>query len=276
MVSNWQGVAFNQDPDSDNQIHGDDLAQRYGFEGGLVPGVTISAYLAHPAVEAWGLEFLSRGRLHVTVTSPLYDGEEFTVVIDEQTPDSYRATLLRAGGTATDGTVSANAQASLIQAPPAAPQRRGDPIVEDGFRGPDSSDAVWRTLQNSGCHAQRFRWRPEHMMGTYLLDRDLLPDLHRGADARANTAYVLWISNWIAATNVSMNPWVHLQTTSQNFAPIPADTRIVAEMAVTDVFERRGHGFFDACVNLFAEDDDRCLTSIDLRAIHRLRGADSP
>jgi hypothetical protein len=44
-------------------------------------------------------------------------------------------------------------------------------------------------------------------------------------------------------------------------------------MTVTDLFEKKGHEFFDAEVALFDEDDDRCLTSIRLRAIYRLRGA---
>jgi hypothetical protein len=39
-------------------IHGDKIAKAYGFNGGLVPGVTVSAYLCHPAVESWGAECL--------------------------------------------------------------------------------------------------------------------------------------------------------------------------------------------------------------------------
>ena len=50
----WSGVALNTAPDSQNQIHSDELAKEYGFEGGLVPGVTISAYLVHPMIDKWG------------------------------------------------------------------------------------------------------------------------------------------------------------------------------------------------------------------------------
>ena len=53
LPASYQGVAFNEVPESESQIHGDDVAARFGFEGGLVPGVTVSAYLAHPAVMAW-------------------------------------------------------------------------------------------------------------------------------------------------------------------------------------------------------------------------------
>ncbi|MDX1734791.1 MAG: hypothetical protein R3228_10495, partial [Halioglobus sp.] len=77
------------------------------------------------------------------------------------------------------------------------------------------------------------------------------------------------------ASNVTMNPWVHLETRSQNFRPLPHDMHIVAEMRVTDLFEKRGHEFFDAEVNLFDEADDACLTAIELRAIYRLRPANT-
>ena len=55
-MNRWSGVALNTAPDSQNQIHSDELAQEYGFEGGLVPGVTISAYPVHPMIDEWGLD----------------------------------------------------------------------------------------------------------------------------------------------------------------------------------------------------------------------------
>ena len=52
MIQGYESIAFNTAPDSENQIHSDDMAQRFGFQGGLVPGVAVSAYLIQPAVEA--------------------------------------------------------------------------------------------------------------------------------------------------------------------------------------------------------------------------------
>ena len=34
----WSARALNTAPDSENQIHGDDMAREFGFRGGLVPG----------------------------------------------------------------------------------------------------------------------------------------------------------------------------------------------------------------------------------------------
>jgi hypothetical protein len=43
-------------------------------------------------------------------------------------------------------------------------------------------------------------------------------------------------------------------------------------MEITDLFNKQGHEFVDARVNLFDLSDDKCLCSIDLRAIYKLRG----
>ena len=50
IMNIWSATALNTAPDSENRIHGDELAKEYGFQGGLVPGVTISAYLVHPLI----------------------------------------------------------------------------------------------------------------------------------------------------------------------------------------------------------------------------------
>ena len=56
----WSAKALNTAPNSENQIHGDDMAQEFGFKGGLVPGVTVSAYLLHPIIESWIFWFLGK------------------------------------------------------------------------------------------------------------------------------------------------------------------------------------------------------------------------
>ena len=40
-------VAYNTARDSENKIHDNTVARRFGFSGGLVPGVDVYAYMAH-------------------------------------------------------------------------------------------------------------------------------------------------------------------------------------------------------------------------------------
>ena len=50
----YQVEAYNTSKESDNKIHDDATAKKFGFAGGLVPGVDVYAYLTHPAAARWG------------------------------------------------------------------------------------------------------------------------------------------------------------------------------------------------------------------------------
>ena len=67
--------AFNQAAASENKIHDDAVAQRFGFKGALVPGVTVFAYMAHQPVARWGRAWLEGGAAECRFRKPVYDGE---------------------------------------------------------------------------------------------------------------------------------------------------------------------------------------------------------
>ena len=268
MIKGWTGAALNTAPDSQNEIHGDEIAQQFGFKGGLVPGVTISAYLIQPAIEAWGLEWLQHGHAHVRVASPLYDGETFSVDVNCGGNREYQAELIRP-----DGTICATADVILPTHLPAAPVRRGDAIADKHHVGAEASPERFAELQRQGCLAYRYRWGSDHRMSAYIEDASAMPGLLRtDGGGYANMSFLLGISNWVFASNAHMNPWVHLETTSQNYRAVADGTVVIAEMSVEDYFEKKGHQFADVLVNLFDEANDEALCSIQLRAIYKLRG----
>src|SRR5262245_27544487 len=67
--------AYNTSKQSENKIHDDTVAQRFGFSGGLVPGVDVMAYMMHLPIARWGRAFLERGQIEARFKSPVYDGE---------------------------------------------------------------------------------------------------------------------------------------------------------------------------------------------------------
>lgn len=83
----------------------------------------------------------------------------------------------------------------------------------------------------------------------------------------ANPAFIFGMSNWVLATNAHMNPRVLVQTRSQNFAPIADGTKVLGEMAILDLFEKKGHEFVDAEFNLFDADRGTGLSAVHVRAI---------
>lgn len=74
-------VAFNTASSSENKIHSDDVAQLYGFKGGLVPGVDVYAYMCRAMLNQYGRSFLRDGRAEVRFASPVYDGETVQVSV---------------------------------------------------------------------------------------------------------------------------------------------------------------------------------------------------
>ena len=85
MSMTYRVKAFNLSHASENRIHDDATAQRFGFTGGLVPGVEVFAYCCHPAVERWGRDFLRRGEISAGFQKPVYDGRIATITA---TPDA--------------------------------------------------------------------------------------------------------------------------------------------------------------------------------------------
>ena len=90
--------------------------------------------------------------------------------------------------------------------------------------------------------------------------------------AYANPAYMLGITNWALAGNVKISPWLHLQTDSQNYAPIPPGSELVAEVAIRDLFEKKGHEFVDLDVAVYFEATRSAVMRARLRAIYKMRG----
>ena len=266
-LKNWQATAFNTAPDSPNRIHSDEMAQAYGFKGGLVPGVTISSYLMHPAVVAWGEDWLTRGFAHVVVSKPLYDEYDFEVQLSEATDTSYQAVLVDQ-----EGTHCATAFMRLTDDMPAPPVRRGDALLDpDADIEPVSRDVLARLRDNGMC-AMPMRWSAEHTTASYLRDPAQMAPIHQFANqGLANGAFLLGTTNWVLSSNTYMNPWVHVQTDSQYFSPVADGDELIVECAVKDLFEKKGHEFVDAQVDVYRKADDVAVMSAVLRAIYKLR-----
>src|ERR1044071_4041743 len=75
----YQVRARNTAVESENKMHDDRVAAQFGFRGGLVPGVTVYAYMTVPIVARFGSAWLERGAMQVKFHQPFYDGDPVTV-----------------------------------------------------------------------------------------------------------------------------------------------------------------------------------------------------
>ena len=82
-LETYRVEAYNTAKLSENKMHDDTVAKRFGFSGGLVPGVDVMAYMMHLPVAKWGRAFLERGLIEARFVKPVYDGEIADVTATE-------------------------------------------------------------------------------------------------------------------------------------------------------------------------------------------------
>src|SRR5579885_2613473 len=126
QLAPYRVVAFNTAHASENKIHDDATARRFGFSGGLVPGVDVYGYMTHMPVEHWGRSWLERGTADCRLYKPVYHGDE-AVVTATGASGSLEITLESRGARCATGIAGLP---SVAPSPPdvaafrAVPQRR--------------------------------------------------------------------------------------------------------------------------------------------------------
>ena len=246
--------ARNLAPDSDNKIHDDSVAQQFGFSGALVPGVDVFAYASHPFVAAWGLDFLSGGRLQTRFRRPVYDGDVVTV-----------------GCAAVDGPYE------LTVAGPDDTEAR---CVGRAWRAHSEQIDVSR-FQSMPLPSERLPAEPGAIVAGPLGSVDEPIDLDRHAaylsgideelplfEKVAHPGALLRIVNELLMRNVALGPWIHTSSDCRFLAPAQLPGTLHADGVVTEVFERNGHHYvrYDALVRC----DETPVAFVDHTAIYRL------
>lgn len=267
----WRGTAFNQATESENRIHADDVARRYGFRGGLVPGVTVYAYLVQPAVSAWGLDWLSGGHASAVFRTPLYDGAGFQVTVKPEN-DRFDARLESDGASCAEGDAGLGPRAG--ERALEAPTLRGDRRIPRAEERPPARRDVLEGLRESGLGAFRTTWGASGEHARYLRELDAVPELLRphsdGGGGYAHPMYTLGLANTALSANVALGPWIHVQSDVQHFAAIPLGSELVVEASIEDLRERGGHQFVDLDVGVFLAPGQPALRARH-RAIYVLR-----
>ena len=119
--------ARNTSATSANTIHDDAQARRYGYAGGLVPGVTLYAYLTQVAIGFYGPAWLERGTADFAARRPVYDGEaivcEGTVIAGTGATPGLDLRVVRDGVACAGGTfgLAEETEAATLAPVPAGP-----------------------------------------------------------------------------------------------------------------------------------------------------------
>jgi hypothetical protein len=235
--------AFNTAKQSQNKIHDDQVAQRFGFKGGLVPGVEVYAYMTHLPVALWGRAWLERGTACCRLSKPVYDGDAVAVSAT-RSADGLDLQLKA------HGEICATGRALLPLGTQTVPAAFGTaPVPSDP--PPERPPAEPATLPVGHWFAiHPFRVGSEEAQ-QYLDDVGETLPLY-GEEGLVHPGTLLHVGNWALRHNVELGPWMHVGSRIQHFTAAHIGDELSAKALVTENYEHKGHLFVVLDVLVYA------------------------
>jgi acyl dehydratase len=253
--------AFNLSAASENKIHDDAVAKKFGFQGGLVPGVEVYAYMTNLPVRQFGAEWLSSGSLYCRFQKPVYDGKAAVASSQPEVDGSITLKVESEGvlcgsgsaeighGHAAPGvqTYAVAALPNYDTRPAAAPET----LIEGQIMG------TFEQVMNADD------------LGQYLIDVRENLDLY-AMEKIVHPGWLLRLGNRALSMNVKLGPWIHVGSKVTNFAPAHYGDTVQSRATVSRTYEHKGHRFVELDVLLVAN-GKTAVAQIDHTAIYRPR-----
>jgi acyl dehydratase len=225
--------AYNTSKQSENKIHDDTVARRYGFSGGLVPGVDVMAYMMHLPIATWGRAFLQRGLIEARFVKPVYDGETAEVT-GAESDGGLTIEVQSRGQLCATGSASLPASAPHVAL---ADYASVAPVAERTPVGPSSYeiDKWLGTIPRD--------WAGEAAK-QYLADiRETDPLYAR--EGLGHPGLLQRVMNKVLVDNAILGPWIHVGSRMQLLSAARCGDELTARAKVTGNYEKKGHRFVE-------------------------------
>ena len=258
-IAVYEVNAFNTATASENKIHDDAMARRFGFRGGLVPGVEVFAYMAHMPVARWGRSWLERGQAECRFLKPVYDGAVARVTATED-GDVLELSVISGQLQCATGRAfipTDRQPAPAIDALPAATPPAERPAASE------TSLAAGRALGMTPVTIDGA------MLGRYLDDIRETEPIYR-TEGLVHPGQILRLANQALVQNVVLGPWIHVGSKLRNYAAGRVGQQLALRSRITSNAVSKGHAIveFDAIV---VADGERSIAEITHVAIWRPR-----
>jgi len=232
-VEPYRVQAYNTAKQSENKMHDDTVAKRFGFSGGLVPGVDVMAYMMHQPVAKWGRAFLERGLIDARFVKPVYDGETAELTADESN-GVLAIEVHSRGQLCAAGTAALPASAPTFSL---GDYREVAAVVE---RKPVSA-ASYELGKWLGTTPRD--WAGEAAEG-YLADIRETDPIY-AEQGFGHPGLLQRVMNRVLVDNAILGPWIHVGSRMQLLSAAKVGDVITARAKVIGNYDKKGHRFVE-------------------------------
>lgn len=251
--------AFNSAKASENKIHDDATAQRFGFKGGLVGGVHVYAYMSHLPVQRWGRAWLESGTAEARFAKPVYEGDIAEITATE-TPDGLDLQVH------SEGVLCATGRAGM--ATPAQPT----PALSD-YQAvpprPDRQPASETTLRVNDWLGMTPLPITEAFLAEELKNIRETDQIY-AEQGLVHPGMLLRCCNWVLTHNVILPAWMHMGSTVRNLDLARVGDTLTTRARVTKNYEHKGHKWVEIDALVVANETRPVMQAMHI-AIYRPR-----
>ncbi len=229
-LPNYEVRAYNTAKASENKIHDDATARRFGFKGGFVGGVSVYGYMSHQPLQRWGRAWLERGTGEAKFAKPVYDNE-IAEVIATDAADGMAITV------ESQGVLCATGRAALPTGLPPAPSLADYKAVAARVERLPANE---QTLPvNDWLGMNPLSITPAFLAQDLQDSRESNPIYARENILHPGT--VLRCCNWALGHNVILPAWIHMGSTIRNLGLAQVGDTLNVRARITRNYEHKGH-----------------------------------
>jgi acyl dehydratase len=231
----YRVFAYNTAKASENKIHDDATARRFGFTGGLVGGVHVYAYMTHLPLAQWGRAWLERGTGDCKFAKPVYEGD-IAEITAEEAGGGLALTVRSHGELCATGSATlppATAVPSLADFRSATPPAHGlRPAADEHSLAVGSWLGMNPLAVTADYHARDLKDTRE-------------TDPLYAAERIVHPGTILRCCNWVLSHNVVLPAWMHVGSKVRNLGIAHVGDTLSACARVTQNYEHKGHKFVE-------------------------------
>lgn len=248
-----QILALNDAQESENRIHSDDVAARFGFKGALVSGVNVFGYLTQPLVRAYGVDWLETGIMDVVFLKPAYQDNLISIKTESLGAESSRRNHL---------TCAFNEEGQLLAKLESWAPAELPPVsllaTEAALASPaitQRPEITWEAIQLM-TPAPVFNWQPDSDENRVHVQaqRDQSA-VYTGDTALLHPYFLLDACNKALMRMFRMPAWIHTGSHLVLRKALRVGQQIEVRCMPIEKWERRGHQFIKLYIAMLESDE---------------------
>lgn len=251
-IADLQIHALNDAESSENRIHSDDIASRYGFTGALVSGVNVFGYLTQPLIKHYGEDCLSQGMMDVVFLKPAYQDDLLTIqTINQEATANYQRHHLTSAYNE-ENRLLAKLESWLPQKLPAVNELARLP----GGAQLDKREIIrWELIHLQQAAASHL-WQPTSADNKIRVDaqRDE-SDIYLGENGLIHPYYLLDACNKALMRMFILPAWIHTGSRLILRRAIRVGQAIDVRAIPIQKWERKGHQFIKLYIAMWVGEE---------------------